>query len=166
MRLYPLLQRVSSNTLSQLPSRIHSRDRLNRSRGLHTGQHGRPTREVRCFFPSSMSPVRITSVVRASFSVTSTSTLQPGDTERLSFNIEADGELMGVGLILPTRNSATTISWKFVGEDLRPSSSRGTQSPASTDGASDAGGALGSAVNAMPQRLTILLPLLRLLYSL
>ncbi|KAH6891710.1 hypothetical protein BKA70DRAFT_1119622 [Coprinopsis sp. MPI-PUGE-AT-0042] len=75
--------------------------------------------------------------------VTSTSALQTGDTERLSFDIEAEGELMGVGLILPTRNSATTISWKFIGEDLRPSSSRSTQSPASTDGPSDSGGASG-----------------------
>ncbi|KAH6871260.1 hypothetical protein BKA70DRAFT_1241902 [Coprinopsis sp. MPI-PUGE-AT-0042] len=74
--------------------------------------------------------------------VTSASSLQTGDTETVSFDIEADGELMGVGLILPTRDTATTISWKFVGEELKPSSSSSTRPPASSDGASDASSAL------------------------
>ncbi|KAH6884649.1 hypothetical protein BKA70DRAFT_1574875 [Coprinopsis sp. MPI-PUGE-AT-0042] len=91
--------------------------------------------------------------------VTSTSSLQTGDAETLSFDIEADGELMGVGLILPTRNTATTISWKFVGEDLRPSSSRGTQSPAGTDGASDVVGTGGGSMRGVGWSISILLTL-------
>ncbi|KAH6884650.1 hypothetical protein BKA70DRAFT_1574876 [Coprinopsis sp. MPI-PUGE-AT-0042] len=99
--------------------------------------------------------------------VTSTSALQTGDTERLAFDIEADGELMGVGLILPTRNTATTISWKFVGEDLRPSSSRSTQSPASTDGPSDASSAVEyNTTGTMGRPLLILLSLMLLLNNL
>lgn len=68
--------------------------------------------------------------------LTALTTLEMGDKANLSFNIETDGELMGVGLILPTRNSGTTISWAFTGEELKGSPSRGSNSPATTDGAS------------------------------
>lgn len=77
--------------------------------------------------------------------VTSTSSLERGDSASLSFSIEPEGELMGVGLILLTRNSNTTISWKLVGEDLKASSTgRGTDSPTSTEGTSEADSGTGA----------------------
>jgi hypothetical protein len=58
---------------------------------------------------------------------------------------------MGVGLVLPTRNTATTISWTFLGTEdalssVRPSGPTttrrgGTQAPAGTGGVGDVGGA-------------------------
>ncbi|TFK21527.1 hypothetical protein FA15DRAFT_707174 [Coprinopsis marcescibilis] len=50
-----------------------------------------------------------------------------GSSDQVSFDIEPDGELMGVGLVLPTRNrdaGGVQVSWEFNSEPLPPSVTR------------------------------------------
>ena len=48
-----------------------------------------------------------------------------GASESYSFSIEPDGELLGVGMIVPLLDNATRISWSFQGRDLPAGSSGG-----------------------------------------
>jgi len=58
-----------------------------------------------------------------------TAALAEGQTQQLDFRVEADVELMGVGLIVPTKDNETQVSWRFSGVELPPSSPAQSGSP-------------------------------------
>ncbi|KAJ3518204.1 hypothetical protein NMY22_g13807 [Coprinellus aureogranulatus] len=76
----------------------------------------------------------------------SSSALAQGQSQQLSFEIEPNGELMGVGLILPTREgNGTTVSWTFQGEDLPPGATTTVTGGSSSSVPSGAGGSNSAA---------------------
>ncbi|KAG2002934.1 hypothetical protein CC2G_003578 [Coprinopsis cinerea AmutBmut pab1-1] len=51
--------------------------------------------------------------------------LRAGDTQTLTWEVSPDGELMGVGLVIPTLVNGTKVSWKF--QETGPPSTTGTR---------------------------------------
>jgi len=61
-----------------------------------------------------------------------TAALSRDQTQQLDFSIEADGELMGVGLILETRDNKTQISWTLARQNIQSTTTSTGSAPSQT----------------------------------